>query len=182
MRPKASRENLHVAAAFTSAITVQCTDSRNSRALGSFVYCRGPASIYAALQCGLPDIVRDTVQPGARKKNSISQSELIKFLCRSGYIMLRYRQRVRGETNKWSTGFQVWKNIRWVDPSNGEDMRKMQEGLEYLALKFPSAPTIQTSCLMSFLSSVAKRSAENPEHQMSAEFISPLTRNRINPI
>jgi hypothetical protein len=100
MRPKASRENLHIAAAFTSAITVQCTDSLDLRDHDWYqrrVYCRGPASIFAALQCVLPEIVHDTEQPVSRKKNSLSQSELLKFLGRSGYIMRRYRQRVRGK-------------------------------------------------------------------------------------
>jgi hypothetical protein len=50
----------------------------------------------------------------------------------------------------------------------------MQEGLNHLALKFPSSPAIQTSRLISFLSSVTNRSTQNPEDQMSAQHSSAL--------
>jgi hypothetical protein len=153
MRPKASRENLHIAASFASAITIQRNDSRIVSS-NDCVECKGPASIYAALQFGLPDIVRDAENSGGRKRNTVSEAELVKFLCRSGYIRYRYRPRVRGTINEWSAGSQRWKNIRWVDTRNSGDMRHMDERLSELASKLPKTLKLDKRRLASFLSTI----------------------------
>jgi hypothetical protein len=176
MRPKASRENLHIAVSFASAITIHRIDAQISRS-NDFVECKGPASIYAALRIALPDIVRDSEHSVGRKKNTLSETELIKFLCRSGYIKYRYRQRVRGTTNEWRTGSPRFKNIRWANPRNSEDMRLMDERLNGLAARLPITSTICRSRLITFLSSVTSdinSDVANREDLISKEYLDIL--------
>jgi hypothetical protein len=155
MRPKASQLHLHIAAAFANAITVRNDDTKiNLENNIHAVKCRGPTSIFSALNICIPDIVRQSVDGNILLKGAVSEIELNKFLSRSGYISSRLRNRIKGTKDKWTKGFQRWKFLRWLDPRNPEELRHLRTQLAEIPIRFPGSYFIHESRLIDFISNL----------------------------
>ncbi len=152
MRPKASPLNLHIAAAFASAVTVhRGEDSKPIEKFLPVVKCKGPMSIFSALKVCIPDIVRLPDESESVLKGAVSEIELNKFLARSGYVSSRLRNRIKGTTDKWTKGFQRWKSIRWVDPRNPDELTQLRTKLAEIQALFPGPYSIYESQLLHFI-------------------------------
>jgi hypothetical protein len=148
MRQKASQEFLHVGAAFSNVVTVR-TDEWPRSHPKNLVECRGPRSIFAALASSIPDIAR--TQVSVTLKGALSEVELNKFLARSGYVLCRQRDRVKGERGKW---IRHWKHRRWVDPTNGKELSMLRAQLAEMQNRLPGPYSIFENKLVDFLLSV----------------------------
>ena len=135
MRPKGSLEHLHAAVAFANAVTVRVDEGVSIPSSGR-VNCRGPRSVFAALLFCAPQIVRQT-NATKFEQGAISETELNKFLERSGFFSYRYRHRIKGLQKKWSKGELLWKKVRWLDPTSAEDLIILRINLSEIKFRFP---------------------------------------------
>ena len=135
MRPKGSLEHLHAAVAFANAVTVRVDEGVSIPSSGR-VNCRGPRSVFAALLFCAPQIVRQT-NATKFEQGAISETELNKFLERSGFFSYRYRHRIKGLPKKWSKGELLWKKVRWLDPTSAEDLIILRINLSEIKFRFP---------------------------------------------
>jgi hypothetical protein len=150
MRPKASQQNLQIAAAFANAVTIQDCDTKHFNTL-ALVNCKGSCSIFAALSVCIPDIVRWPEKHDLFGTAGVSEIELNKFLARSGYTSVRHRNRIKGTNDKWTKGFQRWKNRRWADARNFEELRQLWAQLAEIPIRFSVSYSINKSELEIFL-------------------------------
>ena len=158
MRPKASQHNLQLAAAFADCLTVRRDESIVDTAA---IHCKGPASLFAALQAGIPEVV--CTGTGCRLNGSISEIELNKFLSRSGYLSFRFRHRIRGTKDRWSKGEQLWKCIRWIDPREPAELNLAKRKLALLKTRFPGPHYAHDDDILAFLFSVTGQSCHYTE-------------------
>ena len=148
MRTKGSVEWLKVGLEFANAVTVEINDQRSSCSL---VDCMGPNSVFAALSLSIPSITR-TCEGHDVLKGAISSIELCKFLIKSGYESCRHRNRVKGTKDKWTKGVRRWKNRRWVDPDQADELAHLKANLDELKSRNPRLCTISEERLLEFLS------------------------------
>jgi hypothetical protein len=148
VRPKASEENLEIAAKFVNAITVseaQCPTRKN---IGQ-INCRGSNSLFAALRQCLPILTR---LPKEAALDAVSEIELNKYLARLGYVSYRYRHRIRGTVDKWSKGLQRWRNLRWINTKNLAELEMLHVLIAELVRQFPRVSSLHHGFLVYFLS------------------------------
>ena len=148
MRAKVCQEYLTLGAAFANAATIQSSEVNPD----SWVACRGPESIHAALAKSVPNITRGS-DGSLGCKGAMSEFELNKFLKSSGYKPHRIRNRIKGATNMWTKGVFRWKNRRWVDICNADELQHMKAKLADMKLESQSIE-IAEHRLIEFLSEV----------------------------
>jgi hypothetical protein len=158
MRPKASVEYLHIAAAFAQAVTVQSDEIREYE-VQAMVHCKGQRSLFAALSQSIPGITRKSNKHRDSAecclKGAISEPELNKFLSRLGYQIYRHRKRIYDSEKKPSfTEVRVWSLMRWTDPSNQGEMERMRSHLSGIQDRFPGHYIIFENKLIEFLESM----------------------------
>lgn len=153
MRAKGSSDNLMIGLEFANAITIY-QDYEKASCNGVAVNCKGKNSVFAALSVCLPDLVRieDT-----RKalRGAISETELCKFLIRSGYVPYRQRSRVKGTKDKWNKTVLQWKHRRWINPLNPEECMTLKAKLAALQDRLCHSGSISEKSLLSFLCTIA---------------------------
>ena len=148
MRSKGCAEWLDVGLEFANAVTVE---NDNHRSWFRLVDCKGPNSVFAALSLSMPSIAR--ISDGQNQlKGAISAIEFCKFLVKSGYEPYRHRNRVKGTKDKWTKGVQRWKNRRWVDLNNADELLLFQAKLEALKPQISCLCTLSERRLFEFLS------------------------------
>jgi hypothetical protein len=152
VRPKASAENLEIAAQFANAITKKIS-SLDLKKNGGEVHCKGSNSIFAALRRCLPTLTRLSLETDPVHKDSISELEFKKYLERIGFESYRHRHRIRGTFDRWSKGYQRWKNLRWINPEVPEDLDIMNSCLVELANKYPCFSSLRHETVVTFLAS-----------------------------
>ena len=152
VRPKASKENLHIATTFVDAVTTKVTSNGPHKCkFRSMVDCKGRNSLFAALKIGIPDLVRTKELDLSAKKHAVSDVELNKFLVQYGYESFRFRHRIRGTLDKWSKGIQRWKNIRWINPRNIEESNRLRCQLAIFSASLSEEYPIMEDNLLKFL-------------------------------
>ena len=159
MRPKASQDFLQIAALFAESVTVQ--EDRFDWRVNS-ISCKGPRSIFAALNICIPEIVRKVSDAAVHSapKGAVSEIEFNKHLIRSGFESFRYRHRIKGFNDKWSKGLLIWKHIRWLDPRVTEELSLLHFRLDYLESKFHGVFSIKPRRRMDLISFLLTNSQE----------------------
>ena len=152
VRPKASKENLHIATSFADAVTTKVTSNGPHKCkIKSMVDCRGQNSLFEALKIGIPDLVRTKELDLSARRQAVSEIELNKFLVQYGYVSFRSRRRIQGDLDKWSQGIQRWKNIRWINPRNIEESNRLRSQLANICASLPDEYPIMEDNLLKFL-------------------------------
>jgi len=128
MRTKGSIQCLSFGLEFANAVTVEIDENHSAPCL---VDCNGPNSVFAVLHMCVPSIVRTDANSNPIK-GAISSIEFRKFLAKSGYESCRHRSRVRGTKDKWTKGIKRWKNRRWIDPDNADELAHFKTKLDKL--------------------------------------------------
>jgi hypothetical protein len=155
VRPKASQENLKIAATFAEAVTVTFPEKAGKSMPACLpVDCKGSRSIFSALVEAIPDIVRQSSDSNSIH-STVSEVEFNKFIARLGYTSFRYRHRIRGTVDKWSKGVQRWKHVRWVNPCDSSDLSHLRQGLADLRSRFPCQQTLNEDKIIRFLQSIS---------------------------
>ena len=82
VRPKASDRNKMLANCFANIVTVELLKHNNLSKEDGFVpvYCKGPKSIYAALNMCLPSILREPRSQAMPNRKGITEVEFNKVL------------------------------------------------------------------------------------------------------
>jgi hypothetical protein len=175
MRPKASLEYLHIAAAFAQAVTVQSDEIRECE-VQAMVHCKGQKSIFAALSQSIPGITRKSNKHRDSAecclKGAISEAELNKFLSRLGYQIYRHRKRMYDPEKKLNfTEVRVWSLMRWTDPSNQGEMERMRSHLSGIQDRFPGHYIIFENKLIEFLESMFLSDRSNRNNYPQGELL-----------
>jgi hypothetical protein len=124
-RPKASEHSLSQAHMFANAVTI-VTGHKNKANMS--VDRRGKFSIFGLISRCFPGLVRK-VDGVAGNRSIMSEIELNKYLAKHGFIASRDRNRVKGTVDQWEKGKLRWKNRRWINPSNSEDLQHLRATL-----------------------------------------------------
>ena len=160
VRPKASDRNKKIASYFADTITVEQPKSRPNvdQNLSSFVYYKGPHSIYEALVICLPTIVRESRDKACSNRKGITEVELNKALVARGYESSRQRV-FNGSTWAWRRG---WYGRRWVNGDNPEDVDHVKVGIRALQ-HFPEARSLTLDAIFRVVSSLASNPTQDIE-------------------
>ena len=157
MRLKGSLEWLKFGLEFAEAVTVEIDDFRGKH---GFVDCKGSNSVFAALSWSIPSIVR-MKEDSTCVRGSISETELYKYLAKSGYVAYRHRSRVKGTKDRWTKGVCRWERRRWVDLKYADHLEHLRAKLIELRKFCTPSIFLSESRLFEFLS--AKSNAEEQE-------------------
>ena len=147
VRPKASPEKLDLALCFANAVTIE-KEEKNKLQLP--VDRHGDATIFSVLRNCLPILVDSLF------RDSVSETQLNKHLKANGYHPFRQRQRIKGTSNLWKKGRLCWKNRRWVDPSDDDDLSNLRNRITELNTYFPSAKVKLCKVIDNILFAVAR--------------------------
>ena len=147
VRPKASPEKLDVALCFANAVTIE-KEEKNKLQLP--VDRHGDATIFSVLRNCLPILVDSLF------RDSVSETQLNKHLKANGYHPFRQRQRIKGTSNLWKKGRLCWKNRRWVDPADDDDLSNLRNRITELNIYFPSAKVNICKVIDNILFAVAR--------------------------
>lgn len=151
MRSKGSPEFLKIGLEFANTVTVETGENCISC---KAVDCKGPNSIFAALSVIIPTLVRkNNLEKTLR--GSFSDTEFCKYLIRSGYIACRFRSRVKGTKDQWTKGVRRWKNRRWADPNNPEDMLHLRATLREFQARYSASWSIPETKILEFISALS---------------------------
>ena len=129
MRPRGSKRNRAIAIAFANATMVP-VDAKYPHP----VPCSGPKSLFSLMSTCLPSVTRDE-KP--LNKSGVSLVELNKALCSSGYQLVRKREPITGSEGKWARGRQRWRERRYVDVGNDDDLMHLETRLADMHASFP---------------------------------------------
>jgi hypothetical protein len=149
MRAKGSSEFLEIALDFANALTMH-KDAELRMRNNLVVNCKGSNSIFAVLSLSIPGLVR--TEDGKRTmRGAISETELCKFLIRSGYISYRERTRVKGTKDKWNKTVLRWKHRRWINLLNPDECMILKTKLTEIQARNKHGWSICESSLLKFL-------------------------------